>query len=57
MKRLCDELAARPLPAGLPPSTLRALFVSATATPSSPAFGGVRVYDAAAVMKALELEE
>jgi hypothetical protein len=57
MKRLCDELAARPLPAGLPPSTLRALFVSATATPSSPAFGGVRVYDAAAVLKALELEE
>jgi hypothetical protein len=29
----------------------------AAATSSSPAFGGVRVYDAAAVMKALEVEE
>jgi DNA-binding transcriptional ArsR family regulator len=56
LKRLCDDQAARPLPAGLPPGTLRALFVSATASPSSPAFGGVRVYDAAAVMKALVSE-
>jgi hypothetical protein len=53
IERLAGALMARPLPPELPPHTRRVLFVPTTTSSVAVTSRGVRVIDAAAVMKAL----